>query len=125
MMHNHVRVDWGAKQSVPDHVDRRNLISNNAVLKGADVKHMHLNKEVPTGLHNRGGSCMFSGKSTTLGACPNCFYTKAESTGNKEEELEVCVQLLGYDFMGSPRPMQKSRARNTCPQWRKIRLGNI
>ena len=92
---------------MPDYVDRRYLIIKNVGLKGANVKHMHLNKEVPTGLHDRGNSCVFSGKSARLGAHLKCFYTKAESKGNKEEELEVYVQLLGYFLMGSPRSMQK------------------
>lgn len=125
MIHNHVRVDWDGKQRVADHVDRRDLVINNVVLEGDNVKHMHLNKEVPTGLYYMESSFTFSGKSARLGAHLKCFYIKAESAGIKEEELEVCMQLLGYDLMASPRPKQKPRARNTHAQWRRIRLGNI
>jgi len=61
---------------------------------------MHLNEEVPRGQHRRGSSAAFPGKSAQLGASLKCLYANADSTGDKQEELEVCVQLQGYDLIG-------------------------
>jgi len=44
-----------------------------------------------------------SGKSACLVASQKCPYTNACSMGSKKEELEVCVQLQGYDLVGSQR----------------------
>jgi len=53
MTHNRVRVDWNGKKEVPDHMERRDLIIKNSGQKGKNVKSVHLNKEVPTGLYDR------------------------------------------------------------------------
>ncbi|GAB0175694.1 hypothetical protein GRJ2_000034600 [Grus japonensis] len=39
-------------------------------------------------------------KSASLGAQLKCLYTNARSMGNKQEELEMCVCLQGYDLIG-------------------------
>ncbi|GAB0199646.1 hypothetical protein GRJ2_002430000 [Grus japonensis] len=39
-------------------------------------------------------------KSASSGAQPKCLYANAWSMGNKQEELETCVCLQGYDIIG-------------------------
>ncbi|GAB0188316.1 hypothetical protein GRJ2_001296900 [Grus japonensis] len=39
-------------------------------------------------------------KSASSGAQLKCLYTNARSMGNKQEELETCVCLQGYDLIG-------------------------
>ncbi|GAB0199663.1 hypothetical protein GRJ2_002431700 [Grus japonensis] len=39
-------------------------------------------------------------KSTSSGAQLKCLYANARSMGNKQEELETCVCLQGYDIIG-------------------------
>ena len=39
-------------------------------------------------------------KSASLGAQLKCLYANAHSMGNKQEELEVCTRLQGYDLIG-------------------------
>ncbi|GAB0185452.1 hypothetical protein GRJ2_001010500 [Grus japonensis] len=39
-------------------------------------------------------------KSASLGAQLKCLYVNTRSVGNKQEELETCVSLQGYDLIG-------------------------
>ncbi|GAB0200352.1 hypothetical protein GRJ2_002500600 [Grus japonensis] len=39
-------------------------------------------------------------KSASLGAQLKCLYVNTRSMGNKQEELEMCVRLQGYDLIG-------------------------
>ncbi|GAB0210150.1 hypothetical protein GRJ2_003480800 [Grus japonensis] len=39
-------------------------------------------------------------KSASSGAQLKCLYVNARSMGNKQEELEMCVRLQGYDLIG-------------------------
>ncbi|GAB0207912.1 hypothetical protein GRJ2_003256900 [Grus japonensis] len=39
-------------------------------------------------------------KSASSGAQLKCLYANTRSTGNKQEELETCVCLQGYDLIG-------------------------
>ncbi|GAB0185820.1 hypothetical protein GRJ2_001047300 [Grus japonensis] len=39
-------------------------------------------------------------KSASSGAQLKCLYANAQSMGNKQEELETCVRLQGYDVIG-------------------------
>jgi len=39
-------------------------------------------------------------KSTCWGASLKCLYTNAHSVGKKRDELQICVQLQGYDVIG-------------------------
>ncbi|PKU38936.1 hypothetical protein llap_10761 [Limosa lapponica baueri] len=45
-----------------------------------------------------GSSCSPPGKPTHSTASRKCLYTRAHSTGNKQEELELHVQLWGHDL---------------------------
>ena len=40
-------------------------------------------------------------KSASLGAQLKCLNANAHSMGNKQEDLETCARLQGYDFTGT------------------------
>jgi len=48
------------------------------------------------GQHDAGGSRAFSGKPAQQSASLKCLYPHRWSMGNKQEELEVHMQLQGY-----------------------------
>lgn len=53
------------------------------------------------GQYDGESSHAFSGKLVQLGTSLNCLYTHGWSVGNKQEELEVHVQLQGYHLIGT------------------------
>lgn len=68
-------------------------------LKWGHLKHMHLNKEMSM-WHLWESSHTSSVKSPCQHTFIMCQYINAYSTGNKEEALEVQVQLLSYSIIG-------------------------
>jgi len=44
-------------------------------------------------------SCMSSGKPACLSSPLKCLYTNARSRGNKQEEIEICMQSQGHDLI--------------------------
>jgi len=52
------------------------------------------------GGHGHGRSfCTPPGKSACSSSSLKCLYTNARSTGNKQEELEICVRSQGHDLI--------------------------
>lgn len=49
--------------------------------------------------HYRGSSHTFSAKSAQISALMKCLYADAHTIGNKQEELEVCMQLQGCSLI--------------------------
>lgn len=52
---------------------------------------MHTNKEMQREQHYGGSS--FSAKSAQMNVLMKCLSAGAHSTGNRQEELEVCMQF--------------------------------
>lgn len=86
-------LDQVGKERVQCDVDRRDIITNKTGLKGANLKSMHMDEEVPVGELCGGRSHTSSGKSARLGASLKCLYTNAYGMGNKQEKSEVCMSL--------------------------------
>ena len=61
---------------------------------------MHVSKEVPTRHHCGKIPQTLSRKATCWAASVKCLYTNADRIGNKDEELEICVQLQAYNHVG-------------------------
>jgi len=53
-------------------------------------------RRAPERQHNRTPAS----KSASLGAQLKCLYASTCSMGNKQEELETCAHLQGYDLIG-------------------------
>lgn len=54
---------------------------------------------MPVGYDCKVSSCTLPGKLTHLNTSLKCLYINACSMGNKEEELEINVQLLGFNLI--------------------------
>ena len=61
-----------------------------------------MNRELPVRQHYGEYSHDVPGKLACLGASVNCLDTGVCCMGNKPEELEVRVQLKGYDIIQIP-----------------------
>ena len=92
-------MDVVGKQRAWGDMNRRDITINKTGLKWGHTKRMHVNKEMPTGWHYGQNFQTLSGQLARLGASLKCLYTTACSTGNKQEELKVCVHLQGYDLI--------------------------
>lgn len=60
---------------------------------------MHTNKEMLREEHYGGSSHTFSAKSAQMSVLMKSLYADAHSTGKKQEELKVGMQLQGCDFI--------------------------
>lgn len=62
----------------------------------------------------------FLSASAGLGASLKGLYTNVHSMGNREEELEFCMQLQGYDFSGIVETWWKAWWSQEVPEdWKK------
>lgn len=75
----------------------RYLVFSTAELEGVHLKH---SVEVSRGQHGRASSHTFPRQSAGWGASLKCLYTNTRSTGNKRDELEICVQSQGRGLTG-------------------------
>lgn len=80
--------------------NRREIAVNKIEVKCHHFKHRHVKKELPAEQPYGESSHACSEESACLGVSLKCLYTNACSMGSKQEELEICVQLQGYDLIG-------------------------
>nr|XP_009673209.1 PREDICTED: RUN domain-containing protein 3B [Struthio camelus australis] len=62
------------------------------------AKEVHAAKEVTTRRDYGVSSCTPPGKSACSNTSLQCLYTSAQSMGNKQEELEICLWSQGFDL---------------------------
>jgi len=60
-----------------------------------------VSRRAPEGQH-KGTPATPASKSASSGAQLKCLYANTHSMGNKQEELEMCACLQGYDLIGIP-----------------------
>jgi len=71
---------------------------NKIRLKSTYLQQMHVVK-VSTRYNYGGFSCTSRGLLACLDTSLKCLCTNAHSIGNKQEELEICVWLQGFDLI--------------------------
>ncbi|PKU40140.1 hypothetical protein llap_9563 [Limosa lapponica baueri] len=83
-----------------DGVDNIRPVFEAPEAKGVRESQKKHHKGRPPEEQHEGNVAIPANKSVPLGTQLKCLYTNACNIGNKQEELEMCAHLQGYDLIG-------------------------